>query len=160
MEKRSLSGGGIRGSKVWFTLPRGPLSFTRFSGRIPKVWVLVLFSVVCKSWLSADLIMVEQSQNRHSTGGCARARGLKLRGASLCVVWFWIEVLLFRHWNQFRNRIFILFQKLMIPTPIPIPAKIDFCSVLESIPGTGIDSKMGYLSWLWFRFWFQKKTES
>ena len=44
---------------------------------------------------------------------------------------FWtrltIEVLRFRDWN--RNRIFIIFQELMIP----IPAKIDFLTVLESI---------------------------
>ena len=32
----------------------------------------------------------------------------------------------------------------MILIPIPIPAKIDFCTVLELITGTGIDSKIGY----------------
>ena len=37
---------------------------------------------------------------------------------------------------KFRNRIFSIFQKLMIL--IPIPEKIDFCTVLESIPKSGI----------------------
>ena len=39
-----------------------------------------------------------------------------------------VEVLRFRDWN--RNRIFVIFHELMIP----IPAKIDFLTVLESIP--------------------------
>ena len=40
-----------------------------------------------------------------------------------------LEVLRFRDWNRFRNRIFIIY---------PIPAKIDFCTVLESIPKSDI----------------------
>ena len=34
----------------------------------------------------------------------------------------------------------------MTPSPITILAKIYFCSVLEWIPGTGMDFKIGYLS--------------
>ena len=41
-----------------------------------------------------------------------------------------LEVLRFRDWNRNRNRIFIIFHELMIP--IPILAKIDFLTVLES----------------------------
>ena len=33
---------------------------------------------------------------------------------------------------------------ITITIPIPIPAKIYFCAVLELIPGTGIDSKIRY----------------
>ena len=50
-----------------------------------------------------------------------------------------IDVLLFRLRNRSRNWIFIIFQRLLIP--IPIQAKINFFTVLESIPGTEIDSK-------------------
>ena len=49
-----------------------------------------------------------------------------------------VEVLLFRDWNRFRNRIFSIFQKLMIPIPITIPGTIIFPTVLESIPKSDI----------------------
>ena len=62
-----------------------------------------------------------------------------------------LEVLRFRDWN--RNRIFIIFQELIIPIPIPIPAKIDFLTVLELIPVLESITK-------WIQLRFQKKTES
>ena len=55
-----------------------------------------------------------------------------------------LEVLWFRDWNRFRNRILSIFQNLMIPIPVQILAKIDFCTVLELILGIGIDSKIRY----------------
>ena len=58
-----------------------------------------------------------------------------------------VEVLRFRDWN--RNRIFVIFHELMIP----IPAKIDFLTVLELIPVLESIPK-------WIQLRFQKKTES
>ena len=51
------------------------------------------------------------------------------KGKRVEVLWIWI-------WNLSRNRIFIIFQKLLIP--IPIPTKINFLTVLESIPKSDI----------------------
>ena len=49
-----------------------------------------------------------------------------------------LEVLWLRLRNRIRTRIFIIFQKFLILIPIPIPAKIDFLIVLESIPKSDI----------------------
>ena len=45
-----------------------------------------------------------------------------------------LEVLWFRAWNRFRNRILSLFQKIAIPIPIPVPTATGIDSKVESIP--------------------------
>ena len=61
-----------------------------------------------------------------------------------------LEVLWFRDWNRFRNWIFIIFQKLVIPVPIPVQGKIDFCTVLELISVTGMDNQIFILNMIPF----------